>query len=488
MQLANHVIHKDRLARLILLLAGIVYAALSLVNHYMLRTYALDLGIYNNAVYDYAHFRFNDYPIVRHLFPNALADHFSLIPVFVSPLIWVFGTYTLLLVQIAAILFGGWGVYRYFTLKYPDSFMPLFALTHYLSMWGIFSALSFDYHDNVIGTAFVPWFLLCFEKNDRLKSGVFFTLLLVTKENMALWAIFIGLGLALHYRSDNNRRSHALWLSLASALYFLLIVNVVMKSLGYPDRGYFHFKYAALGSTPIEAIKNVFLHPFDVLRLFFVNHSQEPFFDGIKQELYTLVFFSGGFALVYYPHYLFMLLPIVAQKVLSDDVSKWGINYQYSIEFAPILTLAAFSLLTKVNASRIRLILACGVLILGFYVHLHAYKVRKSVWFKPADYVVYSPLHWHSPYDLKYIHEVLKTIPEAAAVSASSPLVPHLAFRQKIYQYPDTADASYIVLINQEEPYPLKKPEFDAQVRMLKESPMWLLSINREDLIIFKKK
>jgi hypothetical protein len=81
----------------------------------------------------------------------------------------------------------------------------------------------------------------------------------------------------------------------------------------------------------------------------------------------------------------------------------------------------------------------------------------------------------------------LNRIPEDAAVSASSPLVPHLAFRQKIYQYPDTADANYIVLLIQEEPYPLKKAELEEQVKKLKDSQSWLLLHERDQLLIFKK-
>lgn len=479
---------KQRLAVSILFLAGLIYAALSLVNHYLFRTYALDLGIYNNALYDYAHFRFNDYPLVRQLFPNALADHFSLMPMLASPLLWLFGTYALLIVQIAAILFGGWGIYRFFADKYPNTYLPHLALIHFLSLWGIFSALSFDYHDNVIGAMLVPWFLYYFDKNEKRKYMLFFVLLLITKENMALWAVFISLGLAIQHRRDRQRMLQALFLTVCSALYFFIIVNVVMKSMGYPDRAYFHFKYAALGASPMEAIQNVFLHPVDVFRLFFVNHSKEPFFDGIKTELYTLVIFSGGFALIYYPHLLLMLLPIVAQKVLSDDVCKWGINYQYSIEFAPVLTIAAFSLLLNFKSTKLRYFLALLTVIIAFYIHLHAYKERKSVWFKPADYVLWSPLHWHTPYDISSINKALESIPAEAAVSASSPLVPHLAFRQRIYQFPDTADATYILLLEQPEPYPLKLEELQQQVMALRAASDWELIYDKKLLKIFKKR
>src|SRR6476620_4958201 len=79
---------------------GIIYALISLVNHYNFRTYALDLGMVNHAVYDYAHFRKNVTTLLLDTPPtNFLANHFTLVPLLVSPLYWLFGNYTMLLVQ-----------------------------------------------------------------------------------------------------------------------------------------------------------------------------------------------------------------------------------------------------------------------------------------------------------------------------------------------------------------------------------------------------
>src|SRR5919112_4805384 len=97
---------------LILILFGIIYGLISLVNHYNFRTYALDLGLVNHAIYDYAHFRVNYSTLLLDAAPmNFLGSHFALLPILFSPLYWILGSYTLLVVQIAAVLFGGVGVY-----------------------------------------------------------------------------------------------------------------------------------------------------------------------------------------------------------------------------------------------------------------------------------------------------------------------------------------------------------------------------------------
>src|SRR4051812_12664535 len=102
---------------LIILFFCIIYCSISLVNHYNYRTYALDLGLFNNELYDYAHFQSNDYGLMKESFSNPLADHFSLVVIIFSPLYWILGSYTMLILQIAFILLGGYGVYKYFKNK-----------------------------------------------------------------------------------------------------------------------------------------------------------------------------------------------------------------------------------------------------------------------------------------------------------------------------------------------------------------------------------
>ena len=109
--------------------AGVLYALISLVNHYLFKTYALDLGLYTHAMYDYAHFRVDDCSMFKAVPQSILSDHFDLYLVILSPLIYVFGSYTLLIVQIAAVLLGGWGVYKLIGLYTEDGWMPVLATT-----------------------------------------------------------------------------------------------------------------------------------------------------------------------------------------------------------------------------------------------------------------------------------------------------------------------------------------------------------------------
>ena len=73
--------------------AGVLYALISLVNHYLFKTYALDLGLYTHAMYDYVHFRIDDCSMFKAVPHSILADHFDLYLILLSPLVYVFGSW-----------------------------------------------------------------------------------------------------------------------------------------------------------------------------------------------------------------------------------------------------------------------------------------------------------------------------------------------------------------------------------------------------------
>ena len=97
-----------------LIIFGMIYALISLVNHQLFRTYSLDLGLYTNALYDYSHFQFNDSTTFKESSENLLADHFDIYLMLFSMLSYFLGTNTLLVVQIAALIFGALGVKKFF--------------------------------------------------------------------------------------------------------------------------------------------------------------------------------------------------------------------------------------------------------------------------------------------------------------------------------------------------------------------------------------
>lgn len=239
---------------LVFIVFGLIFASLSFVNHYNFRTYGWDLGINQNAIFDYAHLRWNDCMIMQPSFKNVLADHFSLYPLIISPLYWIFGSYTMLIFQWAAILFGGLGVFRFVDFISNNKKLATLSVVHFFCIWGIYSALSFDYHDNVVGAMFVPWFLYYYKKKNLGKAILFFILLLIAKENMALWAGFIGLGLSLRHflnKEWNNLKTSGM-LTLGAFLYFIVILKLIIPLLSNAEGVYLHHSFNALGGDLVR--------------------------------------------------------------------------------------------------------------------------------------------------------------------------------------------------------------------------------------------
>ena len=472
-----------------MLLFAVVYCSISLVNHYLFRTFAWDLGIYNNAAWNYSHFSAKNSFMLPGV-TNLLSDHFELYPFFLSPLRFIFGSYTFLIVQIAAILFGGYGVYRFILYKTKNEIFSLLALVFFFLGWGIYSALEFDYHNNVVAAMFVPWFLLYFDKKNFKWAAFYFILLLIGKENMALWAVFICIGLMAGNIWDKINLKYSAIFGFAALVYFIAMVKWIMPLLGNAQHDYLHFQFSALGKDFGEAIKTIITKPLYTFSLLYKNTSGNTAFDSFKSELHFMVLVSGGFFLLLRPKYLIMLLPIYGQKLFNDAPEKWGLCYQYCIEFIPILSIAAFmALYWMIKDKRWLLTAAFGITFISGFFSVHSLMVRKTDWFGPEYYQFWNSSHYHCEINVEKAHDALNLIPDNASVKAQTEFCPHLAFRDSVFIYPfQKFPVNYMVLCKAIVPYPLSIEKHLQNIDSLSKSPIWQTVYNEDQIMIFKRK
>ena len=337
----------------VFLFFSIAFALVSIVNHVLFRTYGHDLGIYTHGIYMYSHFKMHVYTLAFESEMLHLGNHFSPIVLLLSPLYYLFGHYTLLLVQIAFILLGGLGIYRIAEEQLRFKSIPLLLMIQFFCMWGIYSALSFDFHTNVLAAMMAPWFVLYFNRGKMLHASILFALILLTKENMALWMVFILFGLLIKKRFDREAKStfgFGFLLMGIAALYFVAVQNWIMP-LFDPGMKVNHLNnYGALGNSLSEIVVNLLSDPWNAIKLLFVSDDPNPKYDYIKLMLHGVMLLSGGFAVYLRPYYLVMLAPIYAQKFFSTNMMHWGIDFHYSIEILPIISMALIDFLkTKIN-------------------------------------------------------------------------------------------------------------------------------------------
>ena len=395
-------------------LAGVVYCLISLVNHYLFKTYALDLGLYTHALYDYAHFRAADCSMFKAVEQNLLSDHFDLYLVILSPLVYLFGSYTLLFVQIAAVLLGGWGVFKLIGLYSNDDWLPILAAATFFFSFGVIHPFAFDYHSNVLTAMMLPWLLYYFKRRKFGLASLFVVLFVIGKENMSLWLFFVVIALMWDYKKDGKALLYLAGYAVFAGLYFVIINMVVMPRLGGTGGGF--TRYAYLGSNYGEVARRLVTHPLETLRILFTNTSTLPQFDGVKAEFYCCVLASGLILALLKPNYLLMLVPLVGQKMLKEK--KW------------------------------RLIVASCLLLSTVLTTFYTVGVPKSiVW---LDHVcVYQGRHYEQrKFDAQYARQLVKQIPDDASVSAASMFVPHLALREKVYDLDNRPNphADYVLI------------------------------------------
>jgi uncharacterized membrane protein len=442
---------------------ALVYASISLVNHYLFRTSALDLGMFNHALWSYAHLKadlltLNPWPP----FVNSFGDHLDPILVLVSPLYYASGTYTLLLVQIASVIAGGAGIHSYARHTGLKQFPALLVLIHFYLFFGIYSALAFDFHVNVPAAMLVPWFILFLERRQLRPAFAVWLLMILCKENESLWAAFI-VGAVVVKSRLRLLAEHPFFITslfVLSVLYFFAAVQWIMPYFnGYAHSGPLrHFGY--MGSSVTGILGSFFHDPLRYASLVFTNPlTGKP--EAEKILFLCMLAATGGIALLVRPWYLLLLVPVLAQKMLSDDPAFWGMTRQYSIEFAPLVSMALAECIRLIRKPGLQTIVTSVFIALSAMVT--AYTIERS-----ADRVstaFYSPVHYAAGIDVTQTYEVIKNIPHNAVISVATNLAPHLCDRDTIYHFPIVRSAGYIaVFTRQRSTYPLDAGEFTKEL------------------------
>lgn len=478
-------VEKNKYLLLILVFFGIIYSLISFPNHYFFRTYALDLGLYTNALFKYGHFNFADSLMIKNFYESLLGGHFDLYLILLSPLHYLFGTYTLLILQIVFILIGSVGVFTFFKLQENDKpIIAYWAMIYFLLFFAVFSAVSYDFHSVVIASSLIPWFFYQFKKQNYLSSLLLLVFILISQENISLFMLFISVGLLFEYRKNKEALYVLLGFSSLSLLYFICVAHLIIPLFSI-NESYTGFLYTQLGKTPLDALQNIISNPFHFVRLLFENHSLNVKHNYIKMEMHLFLLFSGSYLLFLKPQYFIMLIPIYVQKFFHDLSGVWGVGGQYSIEFAPIFALGIFSVIHDFKNKPTKNALISMVMIGAIFTTIRS--MDKTIEFTNKTNIrFYKIAHYQKNYNVSEVYKQINLIPADARVSAQSPFVPHLALRNYIYQFPIIKDAEYIIYSSKESPYPLKKEEFLAEITKLENSNLWKIIFKNEHLSVLK--
>ncbi len=421
----------------LLLVFGILFAMVSLVNHYYFRTYGLDLGLYTNALYDYIHFHSNDSTFFLANSCNLLADHFDLYLMLFSPLVLLLGSYTLLVLQIVAVLMGMWGMYRLAGLYTNKGWLPMAAMLMVGLSFGVWHALAFDYHSNVVAAMMLPWMLYFVKKGKPIGVVVMAVLMSIGKETSALWVIFVLVALLWDVRRNRQMRRVVALTAVGILAYFLSVTMWIMPSLGCGASSGF-WRYDWMGTSVGEVALWVVSHPIEAVRDIFVSFLPDSVDGVLKVEFFICILTSGLLLGLFKPNYLFMLISPLALKMLSrDSVTFWGVSYQYNIEICMVTVAAAMIVLSRMKKPKMQNVALLATVLLTGLTLVYTVSNPKT-WVRKENIRLYDRRHYNqADFDRNEARRLIESLPSDASVAASSELTPHLALRDKVYLYPE---------------------------------------------------
>jgi uncharacterized membrane protein len=349
----------------------------------------------------------------------------------------------------------------------------------YLLHVGTQTFINFDAHE----TAAVPLFtfvaLYAFERDRRVVAYVALVLLAGLKESAIVYAAGVGAWLVVTTRG--KRIEGACIFAAFMALFFLVTAVVQPMFLEEGSKGMIHVaRFKALGTSPGEIARQVVMHPIDTVSLLFAP----------APKAQTLAITTGGFAFLplLAPEALMLAGPTLAERFLSDKREMWGLGFHYSLPLVGAWAFATVHALSRLKgvASRVPSrafdIASGAVLVVAFVVS------NAMAPFPPELASVQKP-YMADDDDIARYERALAVVPEDAKVVAQNHFLPHLAYRQFIWQpydeYVERADV--VVLDAQASPWPHTARHVRGLIARLRADARWEVAFEEDSTIVMRR-
>lgn len=377
----------------------IAYAVLSIVrfNHY--GAFGFDLGLEDQRLWQYSHFKSPASTIHFYPFTNLLTDHVELFYIPLSVFYWIWSNPKfLLLLQSAFVCFSGIAVFLLAKEKKINIFTSYALLISYLTFYGVQNALWFDVHSASFGAAFLAWLLYFLEKKNTKWIIVAFILAISTKENIALLTFFIFLVWFIRTKSKIY-----LYLMGTSLIYLFLVFGI-------------YFPYFIQNGYRFKNERGLFSNALNYSSLYDTSEKRSVLF-------YSLAWF--GFIPILNPIFL---LPALSDLwnyfvVASNLKAAQGLFMHYRITLAPLMVWATIITISRykwLNKQYVAAYLLFAAIFFQYTLHLPLSYLSKQ-WF------------WKEPQGVKNINEVIKYLPKEASVVSQNNIVPHISQREQIF-------------------------------------------------------
>jgi len=369
-----------------IVILSILYSTLSVIRHNHFQSGGFDLGLYDQAVWQYSRFQY-PFNTIKDRF--ILGDHLTLTLPLLAPLFWMWNDVRMLLIfQAIWVSFSILAVYKLVFLRKFSPFVALCISIIYSLFYGIQYGIFFDFHPVLLATGLIPWMLYFLESKKTKLFFISLALLLLTQENMGFAVVSLG----FIYFFRNKKMGIAFIIGgIAASFVCMKVINL-----------FFPFQY----------MPQIIWNPAE-----FFNSPE-------KQQvwLYTLSAFS--FLPIFSPGALLAIGFDLAQYFITGPEFNrmWSPYMHHRAILAPFVllgTLDALQLLKK-HTRMIVIFLIISALFQQYYFHFPLNKLAKPEFWKTET--------WETDNQ-----KMLSTIPKDVPVVTQQSLVPHLSHRNQIY-------------------------------------------------------
>jgi len=400
---------------LLVLAIGAAYAVASVVRHAQFRT-GFDLAIFDQAIWNLAHLR-EPASTVKGI-DNLFGDHLHPIILTLAPLRAVWPSPSALLVAQAALVAASIVPVYLFAAPRLGRVGAYALAAGYGCFWGLQSGIGFEFHEVAFAPLLIGLAILFFDRRAWTAWWVTLGLLLLVKEDLSVLVCAFGV-LAL---TVGEHRKGAIAIA-AGIVWYVLATKAIIPAFA-DGRSFSYWSYGKFGSGPLSALGHVVTHPWSPVTVALDEQTKRNTIGLLLATFLGLTLLS---------RLAIVAIPLLAERMLSDNPLFWGTGYHYSMAIAPVLAMGAAAGLAKLGARtdgrrRRAVLTGGGVAILAANLVIAAGllggdgALARAV--KPASYR--NP-EWVAP-----IRNVLAAVPAGASVAAQDALVPHLTQRRTV--------------------------------------------------------
>lgn len=376
---------------------SIAYSTLSIIRHNHFQSGGFDLGLYDQAVWQYAHFQW-PYNTIKDRF--ILGDHLTLTLPFLASLFWFWSDIRMLLIfQAFWISFSALAIYKLVKGRGLSEVTALCLAVVYSLFYGIQYLVFFDFHPVVIGVGLLAWIAYFLESGKTRWLTFFVILLLLTQENMGLALASLGFIYFFHTKF----RRVAIVFILGGVGFSLLASKLV----------------ASFSPIGFQYWPQISRNPLIISQQFF--DSEE------KRQVWWYSLASFSFLPILSPGAMMAVGFDLAQYfVTGPEFSRmWSPFMHHRATLGVFLTLGALDALVflkrwRIPPQRAGIIILAVALILQYVWHLPLNKLTKAEYWKEEA--------WMSD-NLR----LFAFVPAGAAVATQQNFIPHLSHRNQIH-------------------------------------------------------